>query len=70
MKYMVGREIHQVYPPNVKVQGRERLKVTGFCLNGTFEGITFDLHEGEILGVAGLTCSGRSEVMQSIFSLS
>jgi ribose transport system ATP-binding protein len=70
MKYMVGREIHQIYPPKAKVQGRERLKVTNFCLHDTFEAITFDLHEGEILGVAGLTGSGRSEVMQSIFSLS
>ena len=70
MKYMVGREIHQIYPPKAKVQGRERLKVTNFCLHDTFEAITFDIHEGEILGVAGLTGSGRSEVMQSIFSLS
>ena len=68
MKYMVGREIHQIYPPKAKTQGRERLKVTDFCLHDTFEGITFDLHEGEILGVAGLTGSGRSEVMQSIFA--
>ncbi len=67
IKHMVGREIHQIYPPKAKETGRERLKVTGFCLRGSFEGITFDLHEGEILGVAGLTGSGRSEVMQSIF---
>lgn len=68
IKYMVGREIHQIYPPKAKEPGRERLKVTDFCLRDTFEGITFDLREGEILGVAGLTGSGRSEVMQSIFA--
>ncbi|MGA3245562.1 MAG: sugar ABC transporter ATP-binding protein [Bacteroidota bacterium] len=70
MKYMVGREIRQIYPPKAKVRGRERLKVTNFCLHDTLEAITFDLHEGEILGVAGLTGSGRSEVMQSSFTLS
>jgi ribose transport system ATP-binding protein len=68
MKYMVGREIHQIYPPKAKQTGREILKVKDFCLRDTFDGITFDLHEGEILGVAGLTGSGRSEVMQSIFA--
>lgn len=68
MKHMVGREIYQIYPPKAKEQGRERLKVTDFCLRDAFEGITFDVHEGEILGVAGLTGSGRSEVMQSIFA--
>ncbi len=68
IKYMVGREIHQIYPPKLKKPGKERLKVTRFCLRDTFEGISFDLHEGEILGIAGLTGSGRSEVMQSVFA--
>jgi ABC-type sugar transport system ATPase subunit len=44
------------------------MKVTDFCLHDTFSNISFELCAGEILGVAGLTGSGRSEVMQSIFA--
>ncbi|MCX6133755.1 MAG: sugar ABC transporter ATP-binding protein [Ignavibacteriales bacterium] len=68
IQYMVGREIHQIYPPKGDGTGRKRLQVTDFCLRDTFNGITFDVREGEVLGVAGLTGSGRSEVMQSIFA--
>jgi ribose transport system ATP-binding protein len=68
INFMVGREIHQIYPRKASARGKERLKVSNFCLHDAFEGITFQLLEGEILGVAGLTGSGRSEVMQSIFA--
>ncbi len=68
IEYMVGRQIHQIYPQKSVSIGKQRLKVTNFCLRDTFQNITFDLCEGEILGVAGLTGSGRSEVMQSIFA--
>ena len=68
INYMVGREIHQIYPPKAAARGKKRLQVTNFCLQDTFKDITFDLYEGEILGIAGLTGSGRSEVMQSIFA--
>jgi ribose transport system ATP-binding protein len=68
INFMVGREIHQIYPRKASARGKERLKVSNFCLHDAFEGITFQLLEGEILGIAGLTGSGRSEVMQSIFA--
>jgi ABC-type sugar transport system ATPase subunit len=67
IKYMVGREIHQIYPAKAARSAASRMRVTNFCLQDVFNNITFDLHAGEILGVAGLTGSGRSEVMQSIF---
>jgi ribose transport system ATP-binding protein len=68
IEYMVGREIHQIYPPKGTSIGKRRLRISNFCLKDIFDGITFDLCEGEILGVAGLSGSGRSEVMQSIFA--
>ena len=68
IKHMVGREIHQIYPAKTTSVGTSRMKVTDFCLHDTFSNISFDLRVGEILGVAGLTGSGRSEVMQSIFA--
>jgi ribose transport system ATP-binding protein len=68
IKHMVGREIHQIYPPKSADTGKSRLKVTDFCRQDIFSNISFDVLAGEILGVAGLTGSGRSEVMQSIFA--
>ena len=68
IKYMVGREIHQIYPAKAARSVASRMKVTNFCLRDVFNNVTFELRAGEILGVAGLTGSGRSEVMQSIFA--
>jgi ABC-type sugar transport system ATPase subunit len=67
IKYMVGREIHQVFPERSRKRGKERLRVTGFSFRDKFQDVTFSVSEGEILGAAGLTGSGRSEVMQSVF---
>ncbi|MCX6141713.1 MAG: sugar ABC transporter ATP-binding protein [Ignavibacteriales bacterium] len=68
IKHMVGREIHQIYPAKATGVGTLRMRVTNFCLHDAFSNISFELRAGEILGVAGLTGSGRSEVMQSIFA--
>jgi ABC-type sugar transport system ATPase subunit len=68
IKHMVGREIHQIYPAKSTQRGSSRMTVTNFCLQDAFSNITFELRAGEVLGVAGLTGSGRSEVMQSIFA--
>ena len=68
IKHMIGREIHQIYPSKAARGGTSRMKVANFCLQDAFSNVTFELRAGEILGVAGLTGSGRSEVMQSIFA--
>jgi rhamnose transport system ATP-binding protein len=43
--------------------------VKDLSLEGQFDGITFDVRAGEILGFAGLVGSGRSEVMRAIFGV-
>jgi rhamnose transport system ATP-binding protein len=43
--------------------------VEGLCKTGIFADISFNLHEGEILGLTGLIGSGRSEVAQAIFGI-
>lgn len=52
------------YPrPNAPVV----LQVQHFCKQGDFEDISFEIHEGEIVGLAGLAGSGRSEICRAIF---
>jgi inositol transport system ATP-binding protein len=38
-------------------------------LDGVFQGVSFDLHAGEILGIAGLMGSGRTNIAETIFGI-
>jgi ABC-type sugar transport system ATPase subunit len=68
---MVGREIGDIYDasstPNS--QGEEYFRVEGFTHKNTFQDVSFGLHRGEILGLAGLVGAGRTELARSIFGI-
>ncbi|MDD3403964.1 MAG: sugar ABC transporter ATP-binding protein [Hespellia sp.] len=66
IKYMVGRELSNAYPPKEPAQSEVVLEVENLSGNGV-EGINFQLHKGEILGFAGLVGAGRTELMHLIF---
>jgi len=66
---MVGREITQLFPEKRAEIGAELLRVENLGKVGLFAGISFTLHQGEILGLTGLVGAGRSEVCQSIFGI-
>ena len=67
IKMMIGREISTLYPEFKSMFGKEVLKVENLSKKGVFKDISFTLKEGEILGLAGLVGSGRTEVMEAIF---
>jgi rhamnose transport system ATP-binding protein len=66
---MVGRSLSQIFPKVDVEQGPTIFRVKNLSKTGLFKDITFELHEGEILGFFGLVGSGRSEVMQVIFGI-
>ena len=67
IRAMVGREISQVFPPKSARRGPPNLAFSNFSSRGTFRDIALTVHQGEILGLAGLTGAGRTEVMQALF---
>ncbi|SUX54069.1 sugar ABC transporter ATP-binding protein [Chromobacterium vaccinii] len=64
---MVGREIGDRYPKREAVPGAVRLKVENLADENMISGITFDVRAGEVLGIAGLMGSGRSDILKTLF---
>jgi inositol transport system ATP-binding protein len=69
IRMMVGREITQMFPKEVVPIGDVVLSVKDLCLAGVFRDVSFDVRAGEILGVAGLVGSGRSNVAETLFGV-
>jgi inositol transport system ATP-binding protein len=69
IRWMVGRELTQMFPRGEAVAGRAVLAVRGLGLEGRFREVSFDLRAGEILGVAGLIGAGRSNLAETLFGL-
>ena len=70
---MVGREVDQFYGNRgvgaSRTIGRQVCRVRGLGREGVFSGIDFDLHEGEVLGFAGLVGSRRTDVALALFGI-
>lgn len=66
IRMMVDREVNELFPKQEATIGGVVLEVKELSVNGEFENISFDLHSGEILGVAGLMGAGRTELVETI----
>ncbi len=66
---MTGTDIEHVFPPATPVPADAPtvLEVEGLSLPGRFQDVSFSVRAGEIVGLAGLVGSGRSEVLETIF---
>jgi rhamnose transport system ATP-binding protein len=66
IKYMVGREITDMYPkPEVEI-GEELFRLEGFSRTGYFKDVSLTVHAGEIVGLTGLVGAGRTETMEAV----
>ncbi|WP_075183387.1 ribose ABC transporter ATP-binding protein RbsA [Pantoea sp. 1.19] len=66
IEMMVGRKLEDQYPRLDKTPGGVRLQVRHLSGPGVQE-VSFDLRQGEILGVAGLMGAGRTELMKVLY---
>ncbi len=64
---MVGRELVHATSPH-RVPGELRLRVRDLAVDRV-EGVSFDLHAGEVVGLAGLMGCGATEVVEGLFGL-
>ena len=69
VKLMVGRSVDRVFPKHKSAKGELVLQVRDLSHPTEFDGISFDLRAGEILGFYGLVGAGRTEVMKALFGL-
>ena len=67
IRLMVGREMSEMFPPQtIKPKDNVILEAKGIT-NVNVKDISFQVHEGEILGLAGLVGAGRTELARAIF---
>jgi ribose transport system ATP-binding protein len=67
IRLIVGRYLPDKFPKTPTKAGAELLRVEGFTRAGELENISFSLHAGEILGIAGLVGAGGTALVRSIF---
>ncbi|MBX5457887.1 MAG: sugar ABC transporter ATP-binding protein [Thermogemmatispora sp.] len=66
VQLMVGRAITNLYPRPETHPGPVLLRVEGLSRRGLLHDCSFEVHAGEILGLAGLIGAGRSELARAV----
>ena len=70
IRLMVGRELTNQFPPKTNTPGDVYLKVENLTgMYNHLRNVSFEARRGEILGLAGLDSSGRTETLESIFGV-
>ena len=70
IRLMVGRELTNQFPPKTNKPGAVSLKVEHLTgMYNQLRDVSFEAHRGEVLGLAGLDSSGRTETLESIFGI-
>ncbi|WP_344478192.1 ATP-binding cassette domain-containing protein, partial [Kineococcus aurantiacus] len=69
IRLMTGRTLHRAFParPPVPSDAAPLLEVRDLALRGVFSDVSFTVRAGEVVGLAGLVGSGRSEVLETVY---
>ncbi len=66
---MVGRKVEELFPSVPHIAGEVVLSLAGLSGRKTPRDVSFELRRGEILGIAGLVGSGRTELLRCLLAL-
>ena len=66
---MVGRRLAEQFPRGTRVTGTVALRVESLSVKGRLHDLSFELRQGEILGIFGLMGAGQPELTRAIFGL-
>ena len=66
---MVGRELADVFPVRHSPSDEILLEVSGLTREPAYRDISFKVHRGEVVALAGLMGAGRTEVVSAIYGL-
>ncbi|MGD7002918.1 sugar ABC transporter ATP-binding protein [Corynebacterium halotolerans] len=66
VRLMVGRDIDDQFPRVSPGAGTPLLEVSNLSSEGKFHDVSFTVHAGEVVGMAGLVGAGRTEVVRAI----
>ena len=69
VRLMVGRPLSDLYPVSEAGGGEVALEVENLSSPGRFEDVSMSVRSGEIVGLAGLVGSGRTEVARALFGV-
>ncbi len=67
IQLMLGRSLDTMFPKRSCNTGEEILRVESLEVENKIEQISFNVHAGEVLGIAGLVGSGRTEMMSAVY---
>jgi rhamnose transport system ATP-binding protein len=66
---MAGRAVEQLFPRSATVQNEVLVQVQNLGKTGVFEGVSFEVRKGEVLGFAGLVGARRTDVGLALFGI-
>ena len=66
---MVGRDVEDLYPRSERTPGEALLEISGLAGEKKPVDASLTLHRGEVVGIAGLIGSGRTEFLRALFGL-
>ena len=68
IRMMLGRTLNAMFPPRETAVGKEVLRAENIGIAGKVKNVSLQVNEGEVLGIAGLVGSGRTETVRAIFA--
>lgn len=69
IRNMVGKDVEDFYAPRNTEVGAVVMEAKNLTRYGFFKDISFQVHEGEVLGICGLSGAGRSELARALVGI-